>query len=174
MGHPCRTVGRPARAVNDGLGSRRGAQAVKRSRAFRSRSRPIPGFSESTTQPSSRRSGSVKRGASRRRGGRIALELKTALRDGTRKLVFEPLEFLERLAAMTPPAGPPAGPPTVWRRRCVWHSMPLTWAGSLDPRGDRSYALCRLFLGRPVSEYGILCHGGGAQGRATGAGGRSC
>jgi len=61
----------------------------------------------------------VKRGASRRRGGRIALELKTALRDGTRKLVFEPLEFLERLAAMTPPAGPPAGPPTVWRRRCV-------------------------------------------------------
>jgi hypothetical protein len=34
--------------------------------------------------------------------GRIALELKTAWRDGTRELVFEPLEFLERLAAMTP------------------------------------------------------------------------
>jgi hypothetical protein len=37
-----------------------------------------------------------------RRDGRVALELKTAWRDGTRELVFEPLEFLERLAAMTP------------------------------------------------------------------------
>ncbi len=34
--------------------------------------------------------------------GRVALELKMAWRDGTRELVFEPLEFLERLAAMTP------------------------------------------------------------------------
>ena len=34
--------------------------------------------------------------------GRVALELKTAWHDGTRELVFEPLEFLERLAAMTP------------------------------------------------------------------------
>src|SRR5882724_1166376 len=34
--------------------------------------------------------------------GRIVLELKRAWRDGTRELVFEPLEFLERLAAMTP------------------------------------------------------------------------
>jgi Putative transposase len=37
-----------------------------------------------------------------RRDGSIALELKTAWHDGTRELVFEPLEFLERLAAMTP------------------------------------------------------------------------
>jgi hypothetical protein len=34
--------------------------------------------------------------------GRVALELKTAWHDGTRELVFEPLELLERLAAMTP------------------------------------------------------------------------
>src|SRR6266705_6169390 len=34
--------------------------------------------------------------------GRIALELKRAWYDGTRELEFEPLEFLERLAAMTP------------------------------------------------------------------------
>ena len=34
--------------------------------------------------------------------GRVALELKTPWRDGTRKLGFESLEFLERLAAMTP------------------------------------------------------------------------
>ncbi len=33
---------------------------------------------------------------------RIALELKQAWHDGTRELVFEPLELLERLAAMTP------------------------------------------------------------------------
>ena len=38
----------------------------------------------------------------RRSDGRIALKLKTAWHDGTRELVFEPLEFLERLAAMTP------------------------------------------------------------------------
>jgi hypothetical protein len=37
-----------------------------------------------------------------RSDGRIALELKTAWHDGTRQLVFEPLELLERLAAMTP------------------------------------------------------------------------
>ena len=34
--------------------------------------------------------------------GRVALELKQAWHDGTRELVFEPLELLERLAAMTP------------------------------------------------------------------------
>jgi hypothetical protein len=38
----------------------------------------------------------------RRSDGRIALELKRAWHDGTRELVFEPLELLERLAAMTP------------------------------------------------------------------------
>jgi len=37
-----------------------------------------------------------------RSDGRIALELKTEWHDGTRELVFEPSELLERLAAMTP------------------------------------------------------------------------
>ena len=37
-----------------------------------------------------------------RSDGRVALELKQAWHDGTRELVFEPLELLERLAAMTP------------------------------------------------------------------------
>jgi len=37
-----------------------------------------------------------------RSDGRVALELKMAGHDGTRELVFEPLELLERLAAMTP------------------------------------------------------------------------
>src|SRR5262244_3688249 len=37
-----------------------------------------------------------------RSDGRIALELKTAWHDGTRELVFEPSELLERLAAMPP------------------------------------------------------------------------
>jgi hypothetical protein len=36
--------------------------------------------------------------------GRIVLTLKTAWADGTRHLVFEPLELLEKLAALTPPA----------------------------------------------------------------------
>ena len=34
--------------------------------------------------------------------GRVALEFKRAWHDGTRALVFEPVEFLEQLAAMTP------------------------------------------------------------------------
>jgi len=34
--------------------------------------------------------------------GRVLLELKTPWHDGTRQLVFEPLEFLEKLAALTP------------------------------------------------------------------------
>ena len=34
--------------------------------------------------------------------GRVALTLKTAWADGTRYLVFEPLELLEKLAALTP------------------------------------------------------------------------
>jgi hypothetical protein len=38
----------------------------------------------------------------RRSDGRVALELKQAWHDGTRELVFEPLELLERLAALTP------------------------------------------------------------------------
>jgi hypothetical protein len=38
----------------------------------------------------------------RQADGRVGLELKRAWHDGTRELVFAPLEFLERLAAMTP------------------------------------------------------------------------
>src|SRR5262245_13310706 len=37
-----------------------------------------------------------------RADGRVALELKRAWHDGTRELVFEPLELLERLATVTP------------------------------------------------------------------------
>ena len=52
-----------------------------------------------------------------RADGRVALELKQVWHDRTRELVFEPLEFLERPAAMTPRPEPtcsfatPAGPP---------------------------------------------------------------
>ena len=34
--------------------------------------------------------------------GRVLLTLKAAWRDGTRHLLFEPLELLEKLAAITP------------------------------------------------------------------------
>jgi hypothetical protein len=45
----------------------------------------------------------------RRRGdGRVVVELETAWHDGTTELVFEPVEFLERLAVITPrPEEPP-------------------------------------------------------------------
>ena len=37
-----------------------------------------------------------------RADGRVLIELKTAWRDGTSHLVFDPIEFLEKLAAITP------------------------------------------------------------------------
>lgn len=63
--------------------------------------------------------------------GRIMLTLKTAWADGTRHLVFEPLELLEKLAALTPRPrinlvlyhgvlAPHAG----WRARVVAYSAP--------------------------------------------------
>jgi hypothetical protein len=43
--------------------------------------------------------------------GRVALEMKTAWHDGTRELVFEPLECLERLAMDSSGGGPIASRP---------------------------------------------------------------
>src|SRR5215813_6961327 len=84
-----------------------------------------------------------------RSDGRVALELKTAWHDGTRELVFEPLEFLERLAAMAAAGNQPAhlprpaGPasPLARARGCAWtrgagaHSV--DGAASRQSRGHR-------------------------------------
>jgi len=48
-------------------------------------------------------------------------------------------------------------------------SILLSRAGSLDPRGGRSYALWQRLLGRPASESGRLCQGAGGH-----AGGGRC
>jgi hypothetical protein len=48
--------------------------------------------------------------------GRVLVELKTVWRDGTFHFLFEPIEFLEKLAALIPrPRGEPA--PLPWRPR---------------------------------------------------------
>ena len=64
--------------------------------------------------------------------GRVALELKRAWHDGTRELVFEPLEFLERLAAMTPRPETNLlichgvlAPRARWRTRAVVYGRPV-------------------------------------------------
>jgi hypothetical protein len=64
--------------------------------------------------------------------GRVALELKRAWHDGTREVVFEPLEFLERLAAMTPRPGTNLlichgvlAPRARWRGRVVVYGRPV-------------------------------------------------
>jgi hypothetical protein len=64
--------------------------------------------------------------------GRVALELKMAWRDGTRELVFEPLELLERLAAMTPRPETNLlichgvlAPRARWRERVVAYGRPV-------------------------------------------------
>jgi len=67
-----------------------------------------------------------------RSDGRVALELKMAWRDGTRELMFEPLEFLERLAAMTPRPETNLlichgvlAPRARWRTRVVVYGRPV-------------------------------------------------
>ncbi len=45
--------------------------------------------------------------------------------------------------------------------------MPLTRAGSLDPRGGRSYALCQRLLGRPGVRVGAYVTVTGSANAAT-------
>ena len=73
-----------------------------------------------------------------RSDGRIALELKTAWHDGTRELVFEPLELLERLGGDDAAAGDkPADLP--WS---VGPACPLARArGRVRTRGARAHGL---------------------------------
>ena len=42
--------------------------------------------------------------------GQVVLKLKTAWRDGTTHLVMSPLEFMQRLAALVPPADAASDP----------------------------------------------------------------
>jgi hypothetical protein len=76
--------------------------------------------------------------------GRVVVELKTAWHDGTRELLFEPLEFLERLAAMTPRPETNllichgvVSPHARWRQRVVAYGRrvpdPPSSAGSAAP-----------------------------------------
>jgi hypothetical protein len=65
--------------------------------------------------------------------GRIVLTLKTAWADGTRQLVFEPLELLEKLAALTPRPRinlvlyhGVLAPHSAWRARVVAFGAPVT------------------------------------------------
>jgi hypothetical protein len=70
--------------------------------------------------------------------GRIALTLKTAWADGTRQLVFEPLELLEKLAALTPRPRinlviyhGVLAPHSSWRARAVTYgASPAAMAGA--------------------------------------------
>ena len=98
-----------------------------------------------------------------RRDGRVALELKTPWHDGTRELVFDPLEFLERLAAMTPRpetnlliCHAVLAPRARWRARVVVYGRVAPRARahsgaagrrSREPRRDEQFA--RLELGGP-------------------------
>ena len=68
------------------------------------------------------------------------LELKTAWHDGTRELVFEPLELLERLAAMTPRPETnllichgPSAPRARWRARVVAYGRVAAAPTALAP-----------------------------------------
>src|SRR5262249_46617376 len=84
-----------------------------------------------------------------RRDGRVALELKTPWRDGTRELVFDPLEFLERLAAMTPRPETNLlichgmlAPRACWRSRVVVYGRPVP-----EPTATTRWPQIRMALG---------------------------
>jgi len=89
--------------------------------------------------------------------GRVVVELKTAWHDDTTQLVFEPLEFLEKLAAITPRpevnlviCHGVLAPHAQWRRRVVAYGRIVP-----DPTGSAGGAAALL----PLSE------GAGAQRR---------
>jgi hypothetical protein len=88
---------------------------------------------------------------------RIVLTLKTAWADGTRALVFEPLELLEKLAALKPRPrinlvlyhgvlAPHAG----WRARVVAYGEPPIVLERSPPRSSRSLERQK-FVDRPLS-----------------------
>ena len=83
--------------------------------------------------------------------GRVLLALKTAWADGTRHLLFEPLELLEKLAALTPRPRinlvvyhGVLAPNARWPARVVAYgplpaaaSLPRARAGTISPRSRR-------------------------------------
>jgi len=83
--------------------------------------------------------------------GRIALTLKTAWADGTRQLVFEPLELLEKLAALTPRPRSNLviyhgvlAPHSSWRARAVTYGAPpaaMAGAASTTPETNNGPAM---------------------------------
>ena len=83
--------------------------------------------------------------------GRIALTLKTAWADGTRQLVFEPLELLEKLAALTPRPRinlviyhGVLAPHSSWRARAVTYGVPpaaMAGAASTTPETNNGPAM---------------------------------
>ena len=80
--------------------------------------------------------------------GRILLTLKTAWADGTRHLRFEPLELLEKLAALTPRPRinlvlyhGVLAPHARWRARVVaYGSGPAATSLAASPSGERAIA----------------------------------
>ena len=69
--------------------------------------------------------------------GRVVLTLKTAWADGTRQLVFEPMELLEKLAALTPRPRinlvlyhGVLAPHACWRARVVAYGAPPVEGGA--------------------------------------------
>ena len=82
--------------------------------------------------------------------GRIMLALKTAWADGTRHLLFEPLELLEKLAALTPRPRinlilyhGVLAPHARWRARVVAYSAVPTATAPNPPESSREDAIAR-------------------------------
>jgi putative transposase len=78
----------------------------------------------------------------RRADGRVLVELRKAWRDGTTHLLLEPLELLEKLAALTPRPEAPLllyhgvlTPHAAWRQRVVGFTRPPEAAAAAGPSG---------------------------------------
>lgn len=80
-------------------------------------------------------------------GGAVALELRHPWRDGTTHILFEPVELLERLAALTPRPRVNLllyhgvlAPRAAWRRRIVPVASPSEAAGGPGARANQTWA----------------------------------
>jgi putative transposase len=81
--------------------------------------------------------------------GQVRYTLKTPYRDGTTHVVFEPLDFIARLAALVPP---PQVHLTPYHGVFAPHSR--RWSGCCSPRSKNSHPPFR--AARPGSAWGLL------------------
>jgi Putative transposase len=108
-------------------------------------------------------------------GGQLLYQFRRPWRDGSTALLLEPLELLERLAALVPPPRRPLlayhgllGPRSRWRSAIVPKPSPPDSRGDVDTRAPRRWPWARLL--QRVFGFDVLgCDRCGGRRRILGA-----